>query len=279
MPKSTKDNTSEEIEKKKKKKKNTEEGAEEEAPKKKKQKKEKKAEPEPEQEPESDNNEEEGEANDDEKKKNRRSMASRKSKKTRGLRMKAAEAGYAKNTIGAGAGVDHLHTLITTHDARRMMTFMPKRIKEAGAYHEEEHELRLKNSEEKFSAQAVKLVAMKAETIFRNVMNEAMARAVEQGKSGIDTTIMASVLRPYATKMMFNSRNAPIGLVHHAAEEGVFNLTEADEENAVGLKKMFSTQQKQVDAVLASNEAEKQARRDKFNKRGTNALKKQKTVA
>ena len=79
--------------------------------------------------------------------------------------------------------------------------------------------------------------------------------------------------------MMFNSRNAPIGLVHHAAKEGVFNLTEADEENAAGLKKMFSTQQKQVDAVLASNEAEKQARRDKFNKRGTNALKKQKTVA
>ena len=151
-------------------------------------------------------------------------------KKTTGLRRKAAQAGFLTGSIGASAGRDQLKSLITRNNVRKMCTFVPERIEEQLAYEKKEFAERLSTAKEKYSTGAFDVLAPKVESLFRGVATEAMTRALEFGQTSITPVAMASVLRPYAAKTLFDTVAPPPGVVRHAQEVGALSVLERDAE-------------------------------------------------
>lgn len=195
-------------------------------------------------------------------------------KKTRALRSKAVEAGFLKTAIEGSGGTDQLQSLITTHDARRMVTFIPEQISEFGAFKEEEFEDRLATANEKISVGALEVLAPKLEGLFRGIVSEGMSRALDFGKTSIDATTMSSVLRPFTDKTYFNSADPPPGIVNFALQEGILQPTENDVAGDNDNKESNREMQRLADKSQRDRVAEREKRRnEKSSNKGKKAVK------
>ena len=101
-----------------------------------------------------------------------------------------------------------------------------------------------------FGTDAVTELQAKVESLFRGLVTEAAQRALEFGKTTIDTTVMSSVLRPYAAKTYFETLTPPEGVINHAFDLGIMKPTEADDAEAEESKKMAKAVQTSIDHQL-----------------------------
>ena len=170
-------------------------------------------------------------------------------RKCRRLRGKAIHAGFTE-------GKDVIKSLITKKQVLKMLKFVPKRSAEAGGFEKDEFDERFLTAQEKFSTGACEVLAPRIESLFRAMVSEGMKRAHEYGKSSVDVTTMASVLRPYAKNTLFNTEKPPPGIIGHAFNKGILNPTEVDEE------KQDETMAEAARQQAAEDEA--QAKRDKL---------------
>ena len=189
-------------------------------------------------------------------------------KKCSGLRKKAVQAGFINGSLIASAGQDQLKALITRSNIRNMVTFVPERIAEEGGYDKDEFEERLATANAKFSTGAFDVLVPKVESIFRAVTTEALTRSLEFGKTSIDATTMASVLRPYQGNTLFDTQAPPRGILQFAQTKGALAVTEEDAEQKKTREAQAKEMQKAADAAEAAREKLKQARRDKFKESG-----------
>lgn len=170
-------------------------------------------------------------------------------RKCRRLRGKAIHAGFTE-------GKDVLKSLITKKQVLKMLKFVPKRSAEAGGFEKDEFDERFLTAQEKFSTGACEVLAPRIESLFRALVSEGMQRAHEYGKSSVDVTTMASVLRPYAKNTLFDTEKPPPGIIGHAFNKGILNPTEVDDENEAEVMAEAARQQ--------AAEDEAQAKRDKL---------------
>ena len=124
-----------------------------------------------------------------------------------------------------------MKSLITKKQVLKMLKFVPKRSAEAGGFESNEFDERFLTAQEKFSTGACEVLAPRIESLFRAMVSEGMQRAHEYGKSSVDVTTMASVLRPYAKNTLFNTEKPPPGIIGHAFNKGILNPTDVDDEN------------------------------------------------
>lgn len=190
-------------------------------------------------------------------------------KRSRGLRSKAVEAGFLKRAEGG----DILSSLITKGEIKKMLQFVPVRVgrKEdgvKGGFDKNEHEERNETALARFGTDAITLLQAKAESLFRGVMTEAAQRALEFGKTTIDTTVMASVLRPYAAKTYFETLTPPEGVINHAFDVGIMKPTEADEAEAEESKKTAKALQTSIDHQLKEQKELRETRAAAFKAKG-----------
>ena len=195
-----------------------------------------------------------------------RSLARR--KKCKALRGKAAQAGYLSGTLGASAGRDQLKSLISKNNVKKMITFIPERIAEQLAYDKQEFSERLATAQEKFSAGAFEVLAPKVESIFRAVTGEALMRSLEFGQTSINAATMASVLRPYQSKTLFDTVAPPPGVIKHAQTVGALSVNEQDEELQEARQADAKAMQKDVNAVFKERAAVKKARAQAYKDSG-----------
>lgn len=170
-------------------------------------------------------------------------------RKCRRLRGKAIHAGFTE-------GKDQMKALITKKQVLKMLKFVPKRSAEAGGFEKDEFDERFLTAQEKFSTGACEVLAPRIESLFRALVSEGMQRAHEYGKSSIDVTTMASVLRPYAKSTLFDTEKPPPGIIGHAFNKGILNPTEVDDENEAEMTAEGKRQQ--------AAEDDAQAKRDKL---------------
>ena len=170
-------------------------------------------------------------------------------RKCRRLRGKAIHAGFTE-------GKDQMKSLITKKHVLKMLKFVPKRSAEAGGFEKDEFDERFLTAQDKFSTGVCDVLAPRIESLFRAMVSEGMQRAHEYGKSSVDVTTMASVLRPYAKNTLFNTEKPPPGIIGHAFNKGILNPTDVDDENQDETMAEAARQQ--------AAEDEAQAKRDKL---------------
>lgn len=172
-------------------------------------------------------------------------------KRSRGLRGKAIEAGFLKRT----AGTDILASVLTKGEIKKMLKFVPVRVGREqdgvkGGFDKSEHEERNDTAAQQFGSDAIAVLHPKVESLFRGLVSEAASRALEFGKTTIDATVMASVLRPYTSKTYFDTQEPPEGILNHALSEGILKATEDDDRNAAEAKKVAKAMQTSIDHLL-----------------------------
>lgn len=195
-----------------------------------------------------------------------RSLARR--KKCKALRGKAAQAGYLSGTLGASAGRDQLKSLITKNNVKKMCEFIPERIAEELAYNKDEFSERLATAQEKFSTGAFEVLAPKIESIFRAVTAEALTRSFEFGQTSINAATMASVLRPYQAKTLFDTAAPPPGIIKHAQTVGALSVHEKDKEMQEAKQEDAKIMQKEVNKIFKERAAAKKARSEAYKASG-----------
>ena len=145
-----------------------------------------------------------------------------------GYRSLAKEAGYYNPSGGdACAGSDGIKLLITQSNGRNLMTSVPLNAN-ITTFSEKEFAARYSIYKKGVSKAAVRATQINIDQALRTTMNQAVLNAVESGKKRISASMMQSVLRPYASKMMFTAVQPPIGLIRHAQEKGVLSSVEQD---------------------------------------------------
>ena len=236
-----------------------------------KKKKAKAKEPEPEPEPEPEEEEEEGEDGEDDEASAKRQRAAARNKRERrrnvGFRQLAADAGFTKSGgIIAASGIDIGDSAITVADAVRLFKFSPQ-VVGAGSFEKDEVLERMKLSQTSITPSVARVGAAHFESVSRTVMNEAVLRALESGRTRIDASTMYSVLRKYGEQLGFSSTLPSIGLVRHAQKAGLLGATAADEalleDEKVTNKEISSIQRKMIKAEEEKQAAARKVRDDK----------------
>lgn len=188
----------------------------------------------------------------------------RKNKKAKmvGYRTLAKESGYLGLEDGAVVGsMDSAHALLSASDAKRLMRFVPC-TPGAISYDAAEFEKRHSIMQKGVPSSVARETQARADAVLRHVMNEAVLRAAEAGKSGVQASHVLSVLRPFKDRMLFSSLEVPVGLVRHAQDQGVLSATEKDvAERAEEKKVATSTNKKMHEEWLKAEVERKEARR------------------
>jgi hypothetical protein len=151
-------------------------------------------------------------------------------RRARAYGAKARECGYAPEAgeVAAG-GVDIYASTITVPNAKAMMRFVPPQL-EKGSFEKAEARARIALATESITTNAALVTAAHAETLLRHVVNEAVLRTVEFGKTRVDATTAHAVIRPYLSRMTFTGGTPPKGLIRAGMDESLLAPTKEDED-------------------------------------------------
>lgn len=162
-----------------------------------------------------DDDEEEDNGNAEQRKKNRKKR-SRAVARRKGYRYIANRAGYSATLPSADASRDVTSNLLSISETVRACRWTP-RLPNAVTYGGEmdEYKRRMKLSTESLPPKAAAVIRGNAEVFARRIMDEAVQRSFDAGKTRVSANTMMSVLRPLQPVLDF-SFVAPMGLVRHA---------------------------------------------------------------
>lgn len=205
--------------------------------------------------------EEEEEAFDEELVAKRKAALSKKRKKAKlvGYRSLSKTAGFMANSENGEilpSSFDCLSSLLSVADAKRLMRFVPA-TPGAPGYDAEEFAQRMELFKQSVPASAARETQAHCDAAMRAVMNQAVMRAVESGKKTISPSMMAAVLRPYASNMEFTSITPPLGLLRFAQNSGLLNVPESDHNKTADEKKICSANKKAYNEFIESEERRK----------------------
>ena len=192
----------------------------------------------------------------------RKLRLAREKKRCVGYRAKAAECGYAPGSLSSAAGKDQFAHLISLSEAKRLVQWSPENVK-AGSFERSELADRLRLSSESIPQKVGVIVQQKAESLFRNVLNEAVLRTVEKGAMRIDAATVYSILRPYAQNFDFTFASVPTGLLRDAQSKGILSATSEDADAADAEKEENKQSHALLKKLAAVEAEEKEARREK----------------
>ena len=182
-------------------------------------------------------------------------------KKARGLRSKVKECGIYRST-------DQLKSIITKKNVLKMIQFVPKRANELGGFAPEEFKQRFETAQEKVSHGALEVLAPRVDGLFRGLIIEAMNRAADFNRSTVDTTVMASVLRPYTKNTLFETAEPPPGILGYAFKKGILKKTEDDEKKEEKRNTDAAEQHEMEQKAQALRDANKAKRSAAYKKSG-----------
>ncbi len=162
-----------------------------------------------------DSDEEEDNVDAETKKKNRKKRA-RTVARRKGYRHLANRAGYSATLASADAARDVTSNLLSISETVRACRWTP-RLPNAVTYggDMDEYKRRMKLSTESLPQGPAAVIRGNAEVFARRVMNEAVQRSFDAGKTRVSANTMMSVLRPLQPVLDF-SFVAPMGLIRHA---------------------------------------------------------------
>lgn len=179
-----------------------------------------------------------------------------------GYRQLAKDVGYLGVEDGAVvSSADATHALLSIADAKRLCTFVPC-TPGATTFASDEFEKRHSLFTKGVPRAAARETQARADAVLRNVMNDAVLRASEAGKTSVSASMMLSVLRPYQSRMLFTAVQPPIGLIRHAQDNGVLTSTESDEKARADEKTAATANKKMHDQFLKNEQARKQHKRE-----------------
>lgn len=163
---------------------------------------------------------------------NRKKALSKRRRKAKlvGYRSLSRQAGYIDRSVG-GKGVDDgsdcTRSLLSLSDAKRLMRFVPVTPGAIG-FSTNEFKQRLTLHKSSVPGSAARETQARCDTLMRSIVNQAVLRTIENGKTTVAASTVAAVLRPYGAKLEFTAVVPPQGLVRYAQDAGILDTRDAD---------------------------------------------------
>jgi hypothetical protein len=157
------------------------------------------------------------------KKEEERRTNQKKAQRVKGYRKLSRAAGYGYDKEGStnviSQGVDSLQSLISMHDALRLVQFVPF-TPDGVSYTELEFKERIQGLLATLPQSAARQVVANADSVLRFAVNKAVSDTMMQRTAQrVQPSTMVAVLEPYAERMSFSSVLAPPGLVKYMKDE------------------------------------------------------------
>lgn len=136
--------------------------------------------------------------------------------RSRGLRKAARMAGYIQTCSRAASGKDALVPLITPHDVKRMMKYVP-----AGHGHSfgsKELEFRQSLVGEKITPNALQEAQARLDRKLRDIMNQCVVHIARKGARRVNADVMHSIINTTSQETELTSVQPPPGLIKAAMD-------------------------------------------------------------
>lgn len=142
----------------------------------------------------------------------------------------AVVAGYTvrSNDSNESRGLDSATSLLSVHDAARLMKFRARSYKGAQPYDEAETAERDAAISEGAPVGAAKAVQIHADALLRRLMMRCVRQSVDMGVKKVNTAAVYSVLRPLMARTAFTSGHINKALLRELQKKNILAVADAE---------------------------------------------------